>query len=56
MPTIQSASERERAAASSSAISEPSLSSANAERIAESVIEESHSRLTGFFAPAFSKR
>jgi hypothetical protein len=56
MPTIQSASDRDRAAASSSRISAASRSVANASRIAESVIDDSHSRCTGFFAPAFSYR
>ena len=54
MPTIQSASERDRAAASSSSSSEASRSCANASRIACMVIEFSHSRLTGLSAPAFS--
>src|SRR4051794_29291492 len=54
MPTIQSASERERAACSSLASSSPGRSEANASLIAFAVIEDSHSRTTGFFAPAFS--
>ncbi len=54
MPTIQSASERERAACSSSASSEPGRSESNAARIAAVVIEESHSLRTGSFDPAFS--
>ncbi len=44
IPTIQSASERERAAASSEARSAPGRSAANASRIASVVIEFSHSR------------
>jgi hypothetical protein len=56
MPTIQSASERERAAASRSASSVPGRSVENASRIALSVIDDSHSRCTGFLAPAFSNR
>ena len=56
MPTIQSASERERAAASSVARSAPGRRSPNALRIASLVIEFSHSRITGFFEPAFSYR
>ena len=56
MPTIQSASLRERAAASSDASSAPSRSDPNASSIARLVIEFSHSRLTGFFEPAFSYR
>ena len=54
MPTIQSASERERAASSSRAYSSPSRRFARAFRIASAVIEESHSRLTGSFALACS--
>ena len=56
MPTIQSASERERAAASSAASSSPGRSSANAASIAGLVIEFSHSRWTGLCEPAFSYR
>ncbi len=56
MPTIQSASERERAAASSDASSELGRSSANASSIALLVIEFSHSRLTVLRDPAFSYR
>ena len=56
MPTIQSASERERAASSSEASSAPGRRSPNASRIASLVIEFSHSRCTGFFEPAFSYR
>ena len=56
MPTIQSASERERAAASSEASSSPGRSRPNASLIASVVIEFSHSRWTGFFEPAFSYR
>ena len=48
MPTIQSASERERAACSSCASSAAGRSVANASRIAALVIEFSHSRRTGF--------
>src|SRR3954454_6554284 len=55
MPTIQSASERERAACSSSSNSDAGRSDENADLIAAAVIEESHSRRTGFLAPAFSK-
>ena len=44
MPTIQSASERDRAAASSVASSAPGRSSPNASLIASLVIEFSHSR------------
>ena len=54
MPTIQSASERERAACSSRASSAAGRSDANASRIAAVVIEDSHSRRTGSFEPAFS--
>ena len=53
MPTIQSASERERAASSSLANSCAGLSDANACLIAPTVIEDSHRRWTGFFALAF---
>ena len=56
IPTIQSASERERAASSSVATSEGSRRWAKASRIAFVVIDESQSRRTGFFAPAFSYR
>ena len=54
MPTIQSASERDRAAASSWASSSPGRRCANASRIASLVIEDSHRRWTGSLAPAFS--
>ena len=54
MPTIQSASERERAASSRRAKSERGRRSASALLIAAVVIEESQSRSTGFFAFAFS--
>ncbi len=54
IPTIQSDSERERAACSSSATSEAGRSEANAVFIAELVIEFSHSRRTGSVEPAFS--
>jgi hypothetical protein len=47
IPTTQSASERERAAASSCFISSPALREAKASSIAAFVIEESHSRWTG---------
>ena len=56
MPTIQSASERERAAASSVASSSLGRRSSNALRIAAFVIEFSHSRWTGLREPAFSYR
>ncbi len=54
MPTIQSASERERAASSSLANSSAGWSRSNACRIAATVIEDSHRRRTGLRAPAFS--
>ncbi len=54
MPTIQSASERERAACSSSASSAAGRSVANASRIAAFVIDDSQRRRTGSFEPAFS--
>ena len=54
MPTIQSASERDRAACSSSANSEAGRKDENADLIAAEVIDDSHSRCTGFLAPAFS--
>ena len=54
MPTIQSASERERAASSSFSISAPARSRPNASSIACLVIELSHRRWTGSFEPAFS--
>ena len=56
MPTIQSASERERAAASSAANSSPGASCSKAAWIAALVIEFSHRRLTGLREPAFSYR
>ena len=56
MPTIQSASERERAASSSAASSSRGRSAANASLIAALVIEFSHSRCTGLRDPAFSYR
>ncbi len=56
MPTIQSASERERAAASSEASSCPGRRCSNPSLIAVGVIEFSHSRWTGFFEPDFSYR
>ncbi len=55
MPTIQSASERERAASSSEASSSAGRSRSNASRIACLVIDDSHSRCTDFLAFAFSK-
>jgi hypothetical protein len=54
MPTTQSASERERAAASSGFISSPSRRWAKASPIAFFVIEDSHSRWTGFLTLAVS--
>ena len=54
MPTIQSASERERAASSRRPNSSPGRRSWNACLIAALVIEDSHRRWTGFFAFAFS--
>ena len=54
MPTIQSDSERERAAASSRANSAAGRSSVNARPIAAFVIDDSHRRWTGFLEPAFS--
>ena len=56
MPTIQSASERERAASSSVWYSSDGRSEANASLIAALVIEFSHSRCTGSLLPAFSYR
>ena len=56
MPTIQSDSERERAAASREANSDAGRSSPNARSIALFVIEDSHKRCTDFFDFAFSKR
>ncbi len=56
IPTIQSASERERAASSRRSNSEEGLNEASASRIAALVIEFSHNRLTGFLAFAFSYR
>ena len=56
MPTSQSASERERAASSSGFISSPGRRCAKASEIALLVIDESHSRLTGFFTGAISYR
>ena len=56
MPTIQSASDRERAASSSGASSPLGRNASKALRIASFVIELSHSRMTGFLAPAFSYR
>ena len=54
MPTIQSASERERAASSSVWNSSPGRSAPNACLIALWVMDDSHSRCTGFFAFDFS--
>ncbi len=54
IPTIQSASLRERAAASRLASSPAGRRRPNASRMAPAVIEESHSRCTGFFEPASS--
>ena len=56
IPTIQSASERERAAASSDASSVASRRPPKASLIAAGVIEFSHNRCTGFFDPVFSYR
>ena len=56
MPTIQSASERERAASSSWCNSLAGRRCSSASRIADSVIEVSQSRSTGFFEPDFSYR
>ena len=50
MPTSQSASERERAAASSGAICSPGRSRSKPSRIAVLVMEEIHSRSTGLGA------
>ena len=54
IPTTQSASERERAAASSGFISSPSRRCPKASPIAFFVIDESHSRCTGFLTLAVS--
>ena len=54
MPTTQSASERDRAAASSDSISSPGRRRVNASSIACLVIDESHRRWTGFFFFAVS--
>ena len=54
MPTIQSASERERAASSRLWNSSAGRRPAKASFIAALVIEDSHSRCTGFLALAFS--
>ncbi len=56
IPTTQSASERARAASSSVFISSPGRSSSNASEIARLVIDESHSRRTGFCTGATSYR
>ena len=54
MPTSQSASLRDRAAASSGAISAPSRRWSNPSRIASRVIDDTHRRLTGLPLPASS--
>jgi len=54
MPTTQSASERERAAASSDSISSPGRSLESASWIAFFVIELSQRRWTGLSTPAVS--
>ena len=54
MPTIQSASLRDRAASSRERSSSPGRRREKASSIAAFVIDDSHSRCTGFFAPAFS--
>ena len=54
MPTIQSASERDRAASSSRENSSAGRRPANACLIAAEVIEDSHRRRTGLDAFAFS--
>ena len=54
MPTSQSASERERAAASSASSCSPGRSFANPSRIACFVIDEIQSRSTGFEIPEVS--
>ena len=54
MPTTQSASERDRAAASSGSISSAGRRRVKASSMARRVIEESHSRCTGFFFFAVS--
>ena len=56
MPTTQSASERERAAASSGFISSPGRSCEKASLMAAFVIEDSHRRSTGFSTGAVSYR
>ena len=56
MPTIQSASERDRAASSSGAKSAPGRSSLKAAWMALLVIEFSHRRWTGLREPDFSYR
>ena len=56
MPTSQSASERDRAACSSVAQLLAVAQVLEARAIASLVIDDSHRRLTGFFAPAFSYR
>ena len=54
MPTTQSASERDRAAASSGSISSPGRRCPKASSIALRVIEDSHRRWTGLSEPAVS--
>ncbi len=54
MPTIQSASARERAEDSSESSSSPGRRRSNASLIAFWVIDCSHRRWTGFLPPAFS--
>ena len=56
MPTIQSASERDRAASSRRALSSAGISAPKASLIAAWVIDCSHSRCTGLVDPAFSYR
>ena len=55
MPTSQSASLRERAAASRSRNCSPGRNLANPSRIACFVIDEIHSRWTGFGPPALGE-
>jgi hypothetical protein len=54
MPTIQSASERERAACSRRSYSSPGRSAPNACLIAAFVMDDNHSRSTGLSPPDFS--
>ncbi len=53
MPTIQSASERERAACSSDCSCSPGRRRSKPSRIACFVIDEIHRRCTGFGSPSF---